>query len=134
MPSDTDTPAADQPRQAAGGHAGNGGAAAPGRCVAGERCGFPARVLIFLIRIYQKTVAPWLPPDCCRFYPSCSHYAVEALQVHGVFRGIGLTVWRLLRCQPFCRGGYDPVPPRSGCKPSPRPDVSSEPDRDQDIA
>ncbi len=63
-----------------------------------------------LIRIYQLTVAPWIPP-CCRFTPSCSHYAMEALAVHGAWRGMWLSCLRLLRCQPFCRGGYDPVPP-----------------------
>jgi len=69
-------------------------------------------VLIGLIKIYQWTISPLLP-NCCRFEPTCSRYAVEALRVHGVLRGGCLAVWRLLRCQPFCRGGWDPVPPRS---------------------
>ncbi|MDD3155742.1 MAG: membrane protein insertion efficiency factor YidD [Victivallaceae bacterium] len=69
-------------------------------------------MLIGLIKIYQWTISPLLP-NCCRFEPSCSRYAVEAMRVHGVVRGSCLTVWRLLRCQPFCRGGWDPVPPRS---------------------
>ena len=72
-------------------------------------CGFAARMLIRLIRIYQAVVSPYLP-DCCRFTPSCSHYGAEALRVHGAVKGSLLTVWRLMRCQPFCRGGYDPVP------------------------
>ncbi|MBE6399669.1 MAG: membrane protein insertion efficiency factor YidD [Lentisphaerae bacterium] len=70
-----------------------------------------AWVMIALIRVYQKLISPWLPCQC-RFYPTCSHYAVEALQKRGVFIGSCLTVWRLLRCQPWCRGGYDPVPER----------------------
>lgn len=70
-----------------------------------------AWVLIALIRVYQKLISPWLPCQC-RFYPTCSHYAVEALQKRGVFIGIGLTAWRILRCNPWCRGGYDPVPER----------------------
>ncbi len=64
-----------------------------------------------MIRVYQWTISPWLP-NCCRFEPTCSHYAVEALRVHGFWRGSWLTCRRLLRCQPFCRGGVDPVPPR----------------------
>jgi uncharacterized protein len=74
--------------------------------------------LVFLLRIYQVHVSPALPPTC-RFYPSCSQYAVEALQVHGVLRGVGLTTWRLLRCHPWHPGGADPVPPRRGDRPSP---------------
>jgi putative membrane protein insertion efficiency factor len=84
--------------------------AAAGRSDISGGCGLPARILIGCIRIYQVAVAPYLP-DCCRFTPSCSHYGVEALQVHGFWKGSLLTVWRVLRCQPFCRGGYDPVPP-----------------------
>lgn len=76
----------------------------------GSSCGIAAGILIFLIKIYQKAVSP-LFPGCCRFYPTCSHYAVEALRVHGLFRGIALSAWRIMRCQPWCRGGYDPVPP-----------------------
>ena len=68
-----------------------------------------ARLLIVPIRVYQYLIAPLLPP-ACRFHPSCSHYAVEALHRHGAIVGTGLTVWRLLRCQPFHPGGYDPVP------------------------
>ena len=75
------------------------------------RGGLAARMLIAIIRVYQWTIAPLLP-NCCRFEPTCSHYAVEALRLHGFWRGTGLTIWRLMRCQPFCRGGVDPVPPR----------------------
>ncbi len=81
------------------------------RSDSGRTCGLAARVLIGLIKVYQWTISPLLP-DCCRFEPSCSRYAVEALRVHGFLRGSWLVVWRLLRCQPFCKGGWDPVPPR----------------------
>lgn len=67
------------------------------------------RLLIGLIRGYQYCVSPWLSPRC-RFYPSCSHYGIEALQRHGVLAGVWLTARRLLRCHPFHAGGYDPVP------------------------
>lgn len=74
-----------------------------------QRPSLAALALTAPIRIYQKVVPPWLGP-CCRFSPSCSHYAVEALRIHGALRGTWLTVWRLLRCQPFAEGGWDPVP------------------------
>lgn len=62
------------------------------------------------IRAYRRFVSPWKPP-MCRFHPTCSAYALEALERHGLVRGTGLALWRILRCQPFCRGGHDPVPP-----------------------
>ena len=62
------------------------------------------------IRAYQLVVSPLLGPRC-RFYPSCSNYAVGALRAHGPVRGTGLAVWRLLRCHPWNPGGLDPVPP-----------------------
>ncbi|MBQ2719116.1 MAG: membrane protein insertion efficiency factor YidD [Clostridia bacterium] len=68
-------------------------------------------VAVFLVRLYQKIISPIKPP-CCRFTPTCSAYAIEAFQKRGFFVGLFLTVWRLLRCNPFCRGGYDPVPLR----------------------
>jgi putative membrane protein insertion efficiency factor len=67
------------------------------------------RVLIGLVRVYQATLSPWLG-GACRFAPSCSEYAIEALRLHGAFRGSGLALRRLLHCHPFHRGGYDPVP------------------------
>lgn len=73
-----------------------------------------ARALVLPIRGYQRFISPLLPPDICRFYPSCSHYAVEALRVHGAPRGLWLTLRRLARCHPFHPGGLDPVPQRSG--------------------
>jgi putative membrane protein insertion efficiency factor len=69
------------------------------------------RILIAFIRVYQYTVSPLLGPRC-RYYPTCSAYAVDALREHGALRGLGLATWRLLRCNPFSNGGYDPVPPR----------------------
>lgn len=67
-------------------------------------------IAIGLIRIYQWTIAPMLGATC-RFTPSCSHYAIEAFQTHGFFRGFWLTLKRLLRCNPLCDCGHDPVPP-----------------------
>jgi putative membrane protein insertion efficiency factor len=64
------------------------------------------------IRFYRRFLSPLKPP-MCRFKPTCSQYAIEALEVHGVVRGTLLAVWRILRCQPFARGGFDPVPPRN---------------------
>ncbi len=61
------------------------------------------------IRAYQQVLAPILPASC-RFYPSCSEYAIEAVRRYGAFRGSALAARRLVRCQPFCKGGYDPVP------------------------
>lgn len=69
-----------------------------------------ARILIAFIAGYQRFISPWLPP-LCRFQPSCSQYAVEALRLRGAWKGLMLTIWRLLRCHPFSRGGHDPVPP-----------------------
>ncbi|WP_319582062.1 membrane protein insertion efficiency factor YidD [uncultured Pseudodesulfovibrio sp.] len=66
-------------------------------------------LFLALIWLYQKLISPLLP-QACRFYPSCSEYAREALIRHGAFKGSLLTLWRLLRCQPLCRGGFDPVP------------------------
>jgi len=67
------------------------------------------RVLIALVRGYRRYVSPLLPPSC-RFTPTCWEYAVEALQKYGAWKGGWLAVWRILRCNPFCKGGYDPVP------------------------
>ncbi|HEU0198743.1 MAG TPA: membrane protein insertion efficiency factor YidD, partial [Nevskiaceae bacterium] len=64
---------------------------------------------VLLIRAYQRVISPLMGPHC-RFYPSCSQYAVEAIQRYGALRGGWLALWRLLRCQPFNPGGYDPVP------------------------
>ncbi len=66
-------------------------------------------VLIQPIRFYQKFISPLTPPTC-RFTPTCSHYAVEAIRKHGPFKGLALAVWRILRCNPWGGSGYDPVP------------------------
>ena len=66
-------------------------------------------VMIWLIGLYRKYISPLKPP-CCRFTPTCSAYAIEAFQKRGFFVGLILTVWRILRCNPFSKGGYDPVP------------------------
>ena len=68
-------------------------------------------VLLLVVRCYQIVLAPMLG-NCCRFTPSCSNYCMEALRVHGVFKGLWLTVARLARCRPGGPCGYDPVPPR----------------------
>lgn len=81
------------------------------------RDGGPARMtglaLRVLIRAYQLLVSPVLPPSC-RYYPSCSHYAAEAIERHGPWRGTLLAARRLLRCHPWGGGGYDPVPLERG--------------------
>jgi len=66
-------------------------------------------LLIVVIRAYQRFISPYLPPSC-RFYPSCSQYALEAVGKYGVVRGSWLALRRLLRCHPFHPGGFDPVP------------------------
>ena len=68
-------------------------------------------MLLFLIRAYQVTLSPFLGQHC-RFTPSCSQYAAEAIRVHGPARGAWLALKRIGRCHPFCAGGFDPVPPR----------------------
>ena len=68
-------------------------------------------VMIWLVRLYQKYISPLKRP-CCRFTPTCSSYAIEAFTKRGFFIGTILTVWRVLRCNPFSKGGYDPVPER----------------------
>jgi putative membrane protein insertion efficiency factor len=66
-------------------------------------------ILIFLIKTYQKIISPILGPRC-RFYPTCSNYAIEAIIKHGVIKGGALALKRLLKCHPFNKGGYDPIP------------------------
>ena len=73
------------------------------------RTGPLVALLVGLIRLYQRFVSPLLGPRC-RFSPSCSTYAMEALGRHGLWRGGWLSLWRLLRCHPCTAGGYDPVP------------------------
>ena len=66
-------------------------------------------IMIGIIRFYRRFISP-MKPQCCRFTPTCSQYALEAFEKRGFFVGLALTVWRILRCNPFSRGGYDPVP------------------------
>ena len=67
------------------------------------------KLLLTLIRFYRKHISPHLPP-MCRYYPTCSCYAIEAIETHGALRGTLLALWRVLRCNPFSAGGIDPVP------------------------
>lgn len=71
-----------------------------------------ARMLTGVVLFYRKFLSP-LKPGCCRFTPTCSAYALEALRVHGALKGSWLTIRRILRCQPFGGSGYDPVPPKT---------------------
>lgn len=66
------------------------------------------QAVIFLLRLYKYAISPLLPPSC-RFTPTCSEYAMEAIAKYGVWKGSGMGMRRLLRCHPFCAGGYDPV-------------------------
>ncbi len=70
----------------------------------------PRFILLGMIRGYQLLISPALPPDTCRFYPTCSHYGYQAIYKHGAIKGTALAVWRLLRCNPLNPGGFDPVP------------------------
>lgn len=67
------------------------------------------KFLLLLLKGYKKGISPWLG-NHCRFYPSCSTYTYEAIEQHGIFKGIILGVRRILKCHPFHPGGYDPVP------------------------
>ena len=67
------------------------------------------KALLQLLFFYKKCISPFLP-QACRFYPTCSEYMAQAVAKHGVVVGIALGLYRLLRCNPFCKGGYDPVP------------------------
>lgn len=77
---------------------------------------FFSHLALLAIRIYQGAHLAFFR-NCCRFHPTCSDYAAEAIQVHGALKGALLAAGRILRCQPLCKGGWDPVPPtRSGSK------------------
>jgi putative membrane protein insertion efficiency factor len=66
-------------------------------------------VMLALLRSYKWAISPLLPPSC-RYVPTCSEYAAEAVERYGALRGSAMAIWRVLRCHPFVRGGYDPVP------------------------
>lgn len=84
--------------------------------------GWPARTLLIgLIRGYQRFISPMTAPSC-RYYPVCSSYAVTAIRRHGAVKGLLLTGWRLLRCNPWSKGGVDPVPGRGRWRPDVSPD------------
>ena len=67
------------------------------------------KILIGFIKLYQKVISPLTPPSC-RFYPTCSHYGLEAIEKHGALKGSWLAVRRISKCHPFHKGGFDPVP------------------------
>ena len=69
-------------------------------------------VLTAPLRFYRRFISPWTP-STCRFSPTCSQYAIDAIQIHGALRGLPLSLWRIMPCPPFCRGGHDPVPPKN---------------------
>ena len=71
---------------------------------------WPSIAVLALIRLYQMTISRGLPANTCRFYPSCSHYGYQAVYKHGALKGSLMAAWRVLRCNPFNPGGYDPVP------------------------
>ena len=67
-------------------------------------------IFIKLIEFYQKVLSPLKGAPCCKYHPTCSSYAKEAIEVHGALKGLIMGFWRILRCNPFSKGGYDPVP------------------------
>ncbi|HVM71526.1 MAG TPA: membrane protein insertion efficiency factor YidD [Anaerolineales bacterium] len=70
---------------------------------------WPRLAVLAFIRFYQSTFSRLLPPDTCRFYPSCSHYGYQAIYKYGIWKGGVMAAWRVIRCNPFNPGGYDPV-------------------------
>jgi len=71
---------------------------------------FPRFIILIFIRFYQKFISPALPVNTCRFYPSCSRYGFESVKKFGAIKGTFLAIYRIVRCNPFNPGGYDPVP------------------------
>lgn len=69
----------------------------------------PRLLLLAIIRLYQMTISRALPSNTCRFHPSCSHYGYQSIYKHGALKGSLMSAWRVLRCNPFNPGGYDPV-------------------------
>ena len=70
-------------------------------------------IVLAPVRLYRRYLSPLKPVPSCRFHPTCSEYALGAVETHGVLKGMALATWRVLRCNPFNPGGHDPVPPRS---------------------
>jgi uncharacterized protein len=81
----------------------------------GTKVLFPAKLVCSVVRLYQLFISPLLPKTC-RFYPSCSEYMIQAITQLGLARGLAKGAWRILRCNPFCAGGYDPVLPECGMR------------------
>lgn len=67
-----------------------------------------SKLFIYIIKFYKKCISPYLPPSC-RFYPTCSEYTMQAIKKYGILKGIFLGTKRILRCNPLCKGGYDPL-------------------------
>ena len=70
------------------------------------------KVMVFLVKTYQLTMSPRFSHGACRYTPTCSQYMLEAIEIHGPFKGLMLGILRIMRCNPLFRGGYDPVPPK----------------------
>ena len=67
------------------------------------------KIFIIPIVLYRKFISPLKTRPCCKYYPTCSQYAIDAIEEYGIFKGTAMAIWRLLRCNPFSKGGYDPV-------------------------
>lgn len=76
----------------------------------GALSGILKKIMTGMIRFYQRFISPMKPYATCKFYPTCSQYAVNAIEKYGPFKGVAMAAWRILRCNPFSKGGYDPVP------------------------
>lgn len=84
------------------------------------------KILIFLVKVYQTFISPVLP-DSCRYYPTCSTYMIDALKKHGPILGLIMGLFRILRCNPFVRGGVDPVPDKFTIFRNPHPERYEDP-------
>ncbi|MDO0876029.1 membrane protein insertion efficiency factor YidD [Carnobacterium divergens] len=71
------------------------------------------KILIGFVQFYQKFISPMFPPSC-RYTPTCSSYMIQSIERFGAIKGTGMGIWRILRCHPFVKGGYDPVPEKKG--------------------
>ncbi|WP_025079933.1 membrane protein insertion efficiency factor YidD [Lactobacillus hamsteri] len=84
------------------------------------------KIMIFIVRIYQELISPLFPPSC-RYYPTCSSYMIDALKKHGPILGLIMGIFRILRCNPFVRGGVDPVPDKFTIFRNPHPEKYEDP-------